>query len=420
MLTSLRIPVVHEPRSVTTVRHGVEVPPGDVDLDDGAPDAIWAAVERLYATGVHPAIALCIRRHGEVVLDRAIGHTHGNAPGDAPDATPVQATPDTPFCLFSASKIVTAMLIHRLDDEGLLHIGDRVVEYLPAFGRHGKEAVTIQHVLTHRAGIPTVGDRTMVPMLTDHAALVDAVCNAAPNATAGRRLAYHAISGGFVLGAIVHAVTGLCLSAYFQRHVAAPLALTDMSYGWQPDRLDDVARNAFTGRTLDPLTQRFVRRAFGVAWEEVAEIGNSREWLTGVVPSGNVVATANDACRFLQLLLDEGVSGGRRVFGRRCVRRATTETAYHTPDFTLGVPVRYGNGVILGSEHFSPFGPRTSQAFGAVGVSDVLCWADPARQLSVALLTSGKPLYSRHVLAVAALLRTISKRCTDVPRRRAA
>ena len=41
----------------------------------------------------------------------------------------VLASPDTPFCLFSASKAVTAMVVHLLDDRGLLHIDDRVVEY---------------------------------------------------------------------------------------------------------------------------------------------------------------------------------------------------------------------------------------------------------------------------------------------------
>ena len=46
-------------------------------------DEIWASVVRLYETGLHPAIALCVRRRGKVVIDRAIGHARGNAPGDA-------------------------------------------------------------------------------------------------------------------------------------------------------------------------------------------------------------------------------------------------------------------------------------------------------------------------------------------------
>jgi len=37
-------------------------------------------------------------------------------------------------------------------------------------------------------------------------------------------------------------------------------------------------------------------------------------------------------------------------------------------------------------------------AFGHVGLSNVFCWADPERKLSVALLNTGKPIAARHVI----------------------
>src|SRR5664279_893280 len=60
-------------------------------------ERIWAGVERLYRSGFYPAIALCVRRRGQVVLDRAIGHARGNGPSDREDATRTPATPRTPF-----------------------------------------------------------------------------------------------------------------------------------------------------------------------------------------------------------------------------------------------------------------------------------------------------------------------------------
>ena len=33
-------------------------------------ERIWAGVERLYRSGFYPAIALCVRRHGEVCSTR--------------------------------------------------------------------------------------------------------------------------------------------------------------------------------------------------------------------------------------------------------------------------------------------------------------------------------------------------------------
>src|SRR2546422_4778482 len=107
---------------IKSVRSDAEVDPKEAGMAADGPERIWRAVERVYRHGVHPAIALCVRRDGNVVLDRAIGHVSGNGPGDPPDGPKVVATPDTPFVLASASKAVTAMLVHLADQRGLLHV----------------------------------------------------------------------------------------------------------------------------------------------------------------------------------------------------------------------------------------------------------------------------------------------------------
>ncbi|AMC66359.1 lipase LipE [Mycobacterium tuberculosis variant africanum] len=50
------------------------------EIDGAAVDRIWRAARHWYRPGMHPAIQLCIRHHGRVVLNRAIGHGWGNAP----------------------------------------------------------------------------------------------------------------------------------------------------------------------------------------------------------------------------------------------------------------------------------------------------------------------------------------------------
>ena len=91
-----------------------EVNPEWLGLTERDRDRIWGAVEALYRTGAYPALSICIRRHGEILLNRSIGHVRGNGPGD--NDAKVVATPDTPYCLFSASKAITAMLVHLLLD----------------------------------------------------------------------------------------------------------------------------------------------------------------------------------------------------------------------------------------------------------------------------------------------------------------
>ena len=97
-----------------------------------------------------------------------------------------------------------------------------------------------------------------------------------------------------------------------------------------------------------------------------------------------MVATADELCRFYELLLRGGTLEGVRVFDSRTVRRATGEQSYLEFDFTLGFPLRYGVGFMLGGDYLSFYGPDTSHAFGHLGLTNVVAWADPEREVSCA------------------------------------
>ena len=84
------------------------------DIDSAAIDRIWAAARYWYRSGLHPAIQVCLRHNGKVVLNRAIGHGWGNGPNDPPDAERIRVRTDTPFCVYSAAKGITATVMHRL------------------------------------------------------------------------------------------------------------------------------------------------------------------------------------------------------------------------------------------------------------------------------------------------------------------
>ncbi len=100
---------------------------------------------------------------------------------------------------------------------------------------------------------------------------------------------------------------------------------------------------------------------------------------------------------------------GVRVFDARTIHRATNETSYLELDLNMGVPIRYGVGLMLGSKYLGPFGPRTKAAYGHLGLTNVFGWADPERDLAVGIMTSGKPMVSRHLIALWRVLSTISR-----------
>ena len=396
-----------------------ETPAEAVGLAPAAVERVWQAALGLYRTGVHPALQLCVRRRGEIVLNRAIGHAAGNAPLDAPDAPKLACTTETPFNIFSASKAVTAMVIHKLDEERLLHLEDPVCEFIPEFARHGKDRITIRHILSHRAGIPNLPPEAIdLDLLVDPARVVEILADAKPRTRPGRLLAYHAVSGGFVLAEIVRRVTGQDVRQVLEDRISKPLGLRWLSYGVAPADVPRVAVNAFTGPPVPPPMRLILKNALGTTLHHAIELSNDPRYLTGIVPAANVVTTAEELSAFYQCLLDGGVLGGVRVFDPRTVRHATAEQNHWELDFTLGMPIRYGLGFMLGGTPASLYGLDNPHAFGHLGLSNVIAWADPERDLSAALLTSGKPILSTHVVRLVELVVAISRGMPKLPPRR--
>jgi CubicO group peptidase (beta-lactamase class C family) len=384
-----------------------------------AVDALWRRVEDFYRTGVHPAVQICIRRSGRVVLNRALGHASGNAPEDDPDTPKALATCATPFCVYSAAKAVTAMVIHKLDEQRVLHLEDRVCEYIPGFGNHGKQWITLRHVLGHRAGIPNLPPESIDLDLLGHPdRVVRLLCDAKTRTRPGRLLAYHAISGGFVLGEVVRRATGSDIRTILAREICEPLGFRWMNYGVAEDDIERVAVNAFTGPPVPPTFSKLLRRALGAGVREAVELSNDPRFLRGIVPSANIVSTAEELSAFYQCLLDGGAMNGVRVFDPRTVHHATSEQSYREIDLTLGLPIRYGLGPMLGDDPVGLFGPRTGRAFGHIGFTNIWSWADPERALAVALLTSGKPVLSLHMIRLLQLIVEINRAFPRVARPR--
>jgi len=380
-------------------------------------ERIWAGVERLYRSGFYPAIALCVRRQGRVVLDRAIGHARGNGPADSQDTARTPATPQTPFVIFSASKVMTTVVTHLLEERGLLHVGDRVCEYIPEYATHGKQAITIEHLLSHRAGVPRLPpDAFDLDRFGDREFRLAMLCAAKPSSRPGKLLSYHAVSGGFIIAEIVQRVTGKDIRTVLGQEILDPLYFRWGNYGVSPKDVGRVALSYPTGPPALPPLSTVLARALGLPPDEITVRSNDPRFLTGVVPSGNVVTTANELSRFFDLLLAGGELDGVRILQPRTIRRAISERAFREIDFSLIAPLRHASGFMLGASAFSLFGPDTDEAFGHLGFTNVLGWADPERALSVGLMTSGKPMLHPALGDLWLLTRAIGQEAPKVAR----
>jgi CubicO group peptidase (beta-lactamase class C family) len=193
-----------------------------------------------------------------------------------------------------------------------------------------------------------------------------------------------------------------------EKEFRQPLGLRWFHYGVSAEQVELVAQNAVTGPPAPPGVSHMLTRALGKSLPEVVALSNDPRFLTGVIPSGNLETTAEDLSAFLQCMLDGGEFEGVRIFKPRTIRHALNEASYRELDLTLFIPLRYGLGPMLGDDPVGLFGPNTEHAFGHLGLSNIFPWADPRREISVALLTTGKPVLSVHTIRLVQLIGIIN------------
>ena len=401
---------VRLPRELAGVMHDAEVAaPETAGLSAKKVAAIEKALEAVYRSGAYPAVSLCLRRRGQIVLHRSYGHARGNGPLDAANAPKKSFTLDTPVCLFSASKAITGILVHKLAEEGGIDLDKPVAHYLPAFAQNGKAKVTIGEVLAHRGGFPSLdipkADRK-VEMLNDWDFVIGRIC-ASPGARF-RPMAYHAITSGFLLAEVIQRVTGMSLADYHDSRLRQPLGMKYFTYGLPKKQRASVALNYAAGMPVLFPVAPMIERALMVPFNDVVAASNTDVFMDTVIPAGNLYSTAEELSRFFQMLLDDGMWNGKRVLEKATIARAVRPRGRTMPDATLMLPMRYSEGMMLGGP-LSLFGPATSGAYGHLGFMNILGWADPARELSGALLVTGKAVVGPHLLPWMGLMASIAR-----------
>lgn len=409
-----RIDLPDDLDAVTTT--GPEDDPAQGGLEAEAVERIWRSAVDLYRSGVHPAVQVCVRRQGAVILNRAIGHARGNGPHDGAGVKKVPATPETPFVIYSGAKAITAMVVHLLHERGALDINQRVCEYIPGYAEHGKDEITIAHVLSHRAGVPNLPREAFdLARASDREFLVATLCDARPFARPGRYLAYHAVSGGFILGEVVHRATGHDIRTVLAREILQPLGFRWNNYGVAEEDIPQVALNYVTGPPTAPPFSLLLTRALGIGLDELVNSSNDARFLTAIVPSANVVTTAEELSRFYEIFRSGGRLDHVRVMEPETIRHALTEQSRLEVDLSLGFPTRFSYGLMLGAQMLGLYGRDTQHAFGHLGFTNMLAWADPQRAISVAVMTNGKPILYPELPRFLLLMQRITSEAPKVP-----
>lgn len=196
--------------------------------------------------------AVLIARRGEVVFARGYGQV------DVANAAPNGV--DTRFRIASATKIFTAAIVLKLEEQGLLSVADPVCEYI-APCPSAWSGINLHHLLTHTSGIPeyTIDTRFVLnPEFTRASQsprtpeqLIDLFRDAPLTFAPGER--YNYVNSGYVvLGVVAEKVGGKPYNVLLDELILTPLGMKDTGVdrgrrpplgharGYVPDGMRDV------------------------------------------------------------------------------------------------------------------------------------------------------------------------------------
>lgn len=351
-------------------------------INAAALNAALSLLQQALDEGSVPAIATSVSLNNELLVEQAFG-TPGWADGEATLET------TAPFLVASITKPVVCVGAMLLVQQGLLSLDEPVASYIPAFGSHSKEAITLRHLMTHTSGLPDQLPQN-VALRREHAALerfVQAVSDLEPLFTPGTRVSYQSM-GLLMLGAVMEQVTGQSLREYLRDALFAPLGMDRTTLGMPAGGTTASVR----ANDSPTETQSAVDSDYG--W-------NSAYWRDLGAPWGGLHATAGDLSRLLRHMLG-ALPGPLSPAARQAMLRDQIAAMPHICA-EQRISERWGLGWRLGAPAYGDL--VSLDTFGHTGATGTMCWADPLSGVSCVLLTSRpecRTLMARYSNAVAA------------------
>lgn len=345
---------------------------------------------------------------------------------------------DTVAMCFSTTKGVVSTALHVLADRGLVDYDAPVARYWPEFAVNGKEHVTVRHVLTHSAGLhrlrSTIGS---ADHMLDWEHMTAALAGARPAYEPGTRHGYHALTYGWLVGEIVRRVSGLPIGEFVRRELAEPLGLDGLYIGLPQSERHRVAPLGPMGiprPRIEPFRtiEKELGRGLGKVVSALPGPANTRRVVNALVPRGvedvlwgadvmdaevpaaNGFFTARSLARMYAMLAGGGTLDGTRILSQRTVD-LIAERQRTGPDLVLVAPMDWR----LGYHRVITACGTVSQGFGHFGFGGSGAWADPERDLAVAMVCSrgtGTPIGDARMLTLGAA----AVHCADRRRRTAA
>ena len=258
--------------------------------------------------------------------------------------------PDALFWIASESKPMTASAFMILVDEGKVNLNDPVEKYLPEFKgqmlaverdaehvllRKPAHPITVREILSHTSGLPF--SSPMEQPTLDGLPLRDAVRSYAMGPLQfppGTKYQY-SNAGINTAGRIIEVVSGMPYEQFMEERLFKPLGMKDTTF-WPNSK--QVKRLAKSYKPTPDKT--------GLVETTVTQLRYplSNHANRYPMPAGGLFSTASDTAKFCQMILQQGVYGGKQLLTEEAVKELTSrQTAPELKD-------SYGLGFAVGTD----------------------------------------------------------------------
>lgn len=303
------------------------------------------------------AAILHVRHDGKVIADEAFGL---RAPGG--QAT----TPDSLFDLASLTKLFSGTALLALFDQRLLALNDPITSVLPEFAGPDprRSLVTFRHLLTHTSGLPAhVSFRDD----TGGKSVIARVCSTPLKGAPGTQVTYSDL-GFMLVGEAIARIAREPLDQAIRSLVCVPLEISDVQYSPPRKRLEQVVCTE-----KDRWRKRLLR----------GEVHDENCWaMGGAAGHAGLFGTAHSVAELGEMYRHEGAVNLRRVLTRPTALEAVREQAASEDERRgLAWALKAGERASCGTLF-------SSSSYGHTGYTGTSIWVDPAKMLTVVLLTN--------------------------------
>jgi CubicO group peptidase (beta-lactamase class C family) len=374
--------------------------------------AMRAQVDRQYLPGVSTALL-----RGREVVDR---FCYGHADREAG----LVLREDHIFRMFSNTKLVTAIAVMMLVEDGRIRLDDPVSAYIPELGRRqvlrpgalriddtepARSPITLHHLMTHTSGLsygvfdpgtPLFHAYNQAGVLNpaqDLAGMMKALAPLPLSFHPGTQWEYSVASD--VLGRVVEVVSGESFGAFLARRIFEPLGMKDTDFWVPPGKRDRLCALYVGVDLMDPAKPGLLRA------DDKPFPGAYQHKLPRESGGGGLVSTLDDTVRLIQSVIPSGPTLLKAdtlelMFGNQlpegiCVRFPNMPPQ---PGWRFGL----GSSVRLGSDPGEPAEVVGEVSWG--GLAGTIWWINPRLGIAAVLMTqryfgSGNPYgyeFKRH------------------------